>query len=171
MWLNLTTQNKRLAKVKIQPIITVNKQKAKARRRQNVGKAKVWRRFPPHTPPNNLRLVLSGLQQRYNGSTKCQNHDTQMLSEIRKPKKKMRMKVGPHLRCGRMTATRWLRVPLMRWMKSRKKTSHGKSLDAAKRFTVAKSKIPHPWRDGGLTLSLRLSVSRMYCRLRVSASN
>ena len=52
-----------------------------------------------------------------------------------------------------------------------KKTSHGKSLDAAKRFTVAKSKIPHPWRDGGLTLSLRFSVSRMYCRLRVSASD
>ena len=122
--------------------------------------------IPPQvTPPQHS----ARFEQRYNGSTKCQNQDTQMLSEIRKPKKKMRMKVGPRQRCGRMTATRWLRVPLMRWMKSRKKTSHGKSLDAAKRFTVAKSKIPHPWRDGGLTLSLRLSVSRMYCRLRVSA--
>ena len=126
---------------------------------------------PPIPPPNNLRNLLSGLRQRYNGSTKCQNHDTQMLNEIRKPKKKMRIKVGPRQRCGRMTATRLLSRPLMRWMKSRKKTSHGKSLDAAKRFTVAKSKIPHPWRDGGLTLSLRLSVSRMYCRLRVSASD
>ena len=94
-----------------------------------------------------------------------------MLNEIRKPKKK--------------DADQSWTAPAM-WSDDRykivksafdavdevaKKTSHGKSLDAAKRFTVAKSKIPHPWRDGGLTLSLRFSVSRMYCRLRVSASN